>query len=114
MTPSALLERDAPLGALVEALAAAGDGHGSTALISGEAGIGKTSLVQAFVWVAARRGRLLTAACDDLVTPRTLGPLWDAAPADGPLAEALASDREVFAALLAELALQRPTVLVVE
>lgn len=114
MTPSALLERDAPLGALVEALAAAEDGHGSTALISGEAGIGKTSLVQAFVGVAARRGRLLTAACDDLVTPRTLGPLWDAAPADGPLAEALASDREVFAALLAELARERPTVLVVE
>ncbi len=57
MTPSALLERDAPLGALVEALAAAEDGHGSTALISGEAGIGKTSLVQAFVGVAARRMR---------------------------------------------------------
>lgn len=114
MTPPALLERDAPLSALVEALAAAEDGHGSTALISGEAGIGKTSLVEAFVGVAARRGRLLTAACDDLVTPRTLGPLWDAAPADGPLAEALASDREVFAALLAELARERPTVLVVE
>lgn len=110
----ALLERDAPLGVLLGALSGAESGHGSTALISGEAGIGKTSLVQAFVAVARRRGRLLTAACDDLVTPRTLGPLWDAAPADGPLARALRDDREVFAALLEELARERPTVLVIE
>lgn len=110
----ALLERDAPLGALLDALGRAEAGQGSTALISGEAGIGKTSLVQAFVAVASRRGRLLTAACDDLVTPRTLGPLHDAAPVGGPLARALAEDREVFAALMEELARERPTVLVIE
>ena len=67
----ALLERDAPLGVLLGALRGAEAGRGSTALISGEAGIGKTSLVRAFVGRA--RARLLVAACDDLVTPRTLG-----------------------------------------
>ncbi|WP_270006298.1 ATP-binding protein [Solirubrobacter deserti] len=108
----ALLERDAPLGALLGALSRAQAGHGSTALISGEAGIGKTSLVRAFVGEA--RARLLWAACDDLVTPRTLGPLWDAAPSGGPLEAALLEGREVFGALMAELAVERPTVLVIE
>ncbi|MDA0167872.1 LuxR C-terminal-related transcriptional regulator [Solirubrobacter taibaiensis] len=108
----ALLERDAPLGVLLGALRGAEAGRGSTALISGEAGIGKTSLVRAFVGRA--RARLLVAACDDLVTPRTLGPLWDAAPDGGPLARALHEGREVFGALMEELSLERPTVLVIE
>ena len=54
------------------------------------------------------------AACDDLVTPRTLGPLRDAAPDGGPLARALGEGREVFGALMEELSLERPTVLVIE
>ena len=108
----ALLERDAPLSVLLGALRGAEAGRGSTALISGEAGIGKTSLVRAFVGRA--RARLLVAACDDLVTPRTLGPLWDAAPDGGPLARALGEGREVFGALMEELSLERPTVLVIE
>ena len=109
-----LLERDAPLGALLIALEEAEAGHGSTALVSGEAGIGKTSLVRAFAARAGARVRLLQAACDDLVTPRTLGPLHDAAAGtDGPLARALASEEQVFGALLDELA-QTPTVLIVE
>ncbi|HEU4842158.1 MAG TPA: AAA family ATPase, partial [Ilumatobacteraceae bacterium] len=65
-----LLEREAPLGALIGALEDAEAGRGSTALVMGEAGIGKTSLVRAFAEVAAPRARLLSAACDDLVTPR--------------------------------------------
>ena len=74
----ALLEREGPLGALWGALSEASAGLGSTALITGEPGIGKTSLVRAFADRAAGRARLLAAACDDLVTPRTLGPLHDA------------------------------------
>ena len=65
-------------------------------------------------FVGRARARLLVAACDDLVTPRTLGPLWDAAPDGGPLARALAEGREVFGALMEELSLERPTVLVIE
>jgi predicted ATPase len=113
-----LLERDAPLGALLGALADAEAGRGSTALVSGEAGIGKTSLVRAFAAEVGGRARLLQAACDDLVTPRTLGPLHDAAAGtNGPLALALADDGPVdgvFAAVLEELGVSSPTVLIVE
>ena len=110
-----LLEREAPLGALIDALAAAEAGQGSTALVIGEPGIGKTSVVRAFAAEAATRARLLSAACDDLVTPRTLGPLHDAAAGtDGPLAQALSDDGQVFTALMEELAEQRPTVLLIE
>ncbi len=111
---SRLLERDAPLRTLFGALEQAEGGRGSTALVSGEAGIGKTSLVREFAALAGARVRLLQAACDDLVTPRTLGPLHDAAiGTDGPLAQALASEDQVFGALLEELS-QTPTVLIVE
>ena len=80
------------------------DGTGSVVLISGEAGIGKTSLVRAFVVDRTDRVRVLLGACDDLVTPRTLGPLRDAVRGTGgPLATALAGgDRDaVLSALLA-------------
>ena len=111
-----LLERDATLGALHEAVAEAAAGCGSVALVMGEPGIGKTSLVRAFAAEAV--GRVLVTACDDLITPRTLGPLRDAAlDAGGPLAVALADEGPVdgvFAALLDELGLHSPTVLVVE
>jgi hypothetical protein len=43
-----VLEREGPLAVLRDALSAAVAGHGSVALVTGEAGIGKTSLVRAF------------------------------------------------------------------
>ena len=93
-------------------------GRGSVVLVAGEAGIGKTSLVRAFAAEAAERARLLPAACDDLMAPRTLGPLRDAAAGSlGPLAAALADEEPVdgvFTALLEELAAEPPSVLVVE
>ncbi len=110
-----LLERDATLTVLEGAVAAAAAGRGSVALVSGEAGIGKTSLVRAFVADTAGRARLLLAACDDLMAPRTLGPLRDAAGVAGPLAKAMAGDVDgVFSALLDELGASPPTVLVIE
>ena len=113
-----LLERDAELDRLGAALRRAQHGHGSVVLIAGEAGIGKTSLVRAFVRHRGDRARVLLGACDDLVTPRALGPLRDAGrTAGGRLAAALASgDRDtVLAALLGELSdATRPTVLVLE
>ena len=50
-----LLERDAELRRLRETLRGAGQGRGSVVLVSGEAGIGKTSLVRAFAREAAGR-----------------------------------------------------------
>ncbi len=46
-----LLERDHTLEALAQAVSEAAEGRGSVALITGEAGIGKTSLVRTF-WAA--------------------------------------------------------------
>ena len=117
MTRPHVLERGAELQCLEVALHRAATGTGSVVLVSGEAGIGKTSLVRAFVVDRPDRARILLGACDDLVTPRALGPLRDAVRGGGPLAVALAGgDRDaVLSALLAELADgPRPTVLVLE
>src|SRR5689334_9318484 len=117
MSVRELLERDRELAVLDEALRDAQAGRGSIVLVHGEAGIGKTSLVRAFARRTVGRARLLSGACDDLVTPRTLGPLRDAVRGSGPLAAALASgDRDaVLSALLTDLdGGGRPTVLVLE
>jgi predicted ATPase len=114
---AALLERDAELGRLRETLRGAGQGRGSVVLVSGEAGIGKTSLVRAFASEASGAARVLVGACDDLVTPRTLGPFRDMARDAGrPLAEAVdpvAGRDAVFGAVHRELA-GRATVMIVE
>jgi DNA-binding CsgD family transcriptional regulator/tetratricopeptide (TPR) repeat protein len=115
---AALLERDTEQACLDAALDEAAHGAGSVVLVAGEAGIGKTSLVRAFVQAREGQARVLFGACDDLVTPRPLGPLRDAARrVGGPLAAALATgDRDgVLSALLGELSAgPLPTVLVME
>jgi hypothetical protein len=62
---AALLERDDALSTLEAAFGAVVAGHGGVALVSGEAGIGKTSLVRAFVAAERRATRVLAGACDD-------------------------------------------------
>jgi predicted ATPase len=74
-----LLERGPALAALHSALDEALGGTGRVAAVSGDAGIGKTSLVEAFVAAATDRTRVLAGACDDLLAPRALGPLHDIA-----------------------------------
>lgn len=55
-----LLERDIQLGTLDGALKTAAAGHGRVALVSGEAGIGKTSVARAFVEQRGDVGRVLS------------------------------------------------------
>jgi DNA-binding CsgD family transcriptional regulator len=75
-----LLEREPALTALRQALEAARAGDGRCVCLVGEAGIGKTRLLDAFVAQAPGAVQWLRAACDPLHTPRPLGPLIDIAP----------------------------------
>ena len=113
-----ILEREDELAALAGAARDAGDGVGSAVLISGEAGIGKSSLVEAIRGVLPAEGRLLVGYCDDLATPRVLGPLRDLIGSVGTgLTQALAhGDRgEVLEALRGELGwAKQPTVMAIE
>jgi DNA-binding CsgD family transcriptional regulator len=74
-----LLERDQDLARLEAAFAAAQDGHGRIVLVSGEAGIGKTSFVGCFARGHEGRAKVLTGYCDPLSTPSPLGPIHDVA-----------------------------------
>jgi predicted ATPase len=65
-----LLERDPFLRMLDDLLRQAGEGHGQVASISGEAGIGKTSLVERFLEQHQAPTRTLWGACEALFTPR--------------------------------------------
>jgi DNA-binding CsgD family transcriptional regulator/tetratricopeptide (TPR) repeat protein len=113
-----ILERTDELAVLAGAARDAGDNRGSVVLISGEAGIGKSRLVQAIRAVLPADGRFLVGYCDDLSTPRVLGPLRDLVGTVGTaLTRALAhGDRDaVVEALRDELArAAQPTVLAVE
>jgi predicted ATPase len=112
-----LLERDAALAQLESALAEAAGGRGAVALVSGEAGIGKTSLVASFAAAHAVSARVLWGACDDLAVARPLGPFLDIAAGDAPrLGEALREPGRIdaFAAVLAELGRESPTVCAVD
>jgi DNA-binding CsgD family transcriptional regulator len=100
-----LLERDQYLEDLTLWLGAAAGGAGSIALICGEAGVGKTSLLQQFSQ-QQRSTRVLWGACDALFTPRPLAPLHDIArQTKGALLTAIdsgASRDKVFTAVLDE------------
>ena len=112
-----LLEREGCLRDLRVALQDAGGGAGRVALVSGEAGIGKTTLVEQFVRQHASGMHVLWGACDALFTPRPLGPLHDMAPqAHGDWEVLLTPDPDrgtILSAVLAELQ-QRPTIAVFE
>src|SRR5579863_8173276 len=71
-----LLERERYLADLLGWLGAAADRKGCTVLVGGEAGIGKTVLLQELC-ARQRLMRSLWGGCDDLSTPRPLAPLYD-------------------------------------
>src|SRR3954452_17660528 len=72
-----LLERDGELEKLLAALERCRRGSGGVVVIAGEAGLGKTCLIRTLISEAGDRARFLVGACEDLLTPRPLGPLRD-------------------------------------
>jgi DNA-binding CsgD family transcriptional regulator len=85
-----LLERAEPLACLHEAYAEARKRRGGLVFVGGEAGAGKTALVQR--WVAELEIDALWGRCDPLLTPPPLGPLLEIAESSSPVAEALQED----------------------
>jgi DNA-binding CsgD family transcriptional regulator len=112
-----LLERDDVLEHLEGLLSAAREGGGRAVLVRGEAGIGKTSAVRVFSQSHLDDAHVLWGGCDDLLTARPLGPIWDMALDEPALGEALrGQDRHEVFALLLELVARalRPTIMVIE
>jgi DNA-binding CsgD family transcriptional regulator len=126
-----LFERDRELAILRALQEEAAAGRGRIALIGGEAGIGKTALVERFLAQTQSdqtqsdqtqtgqrpTARTLWAPCEALFTPRPLGPLYDIAQQTAsPLRALLESETNratLFSAVFDELA-QAPSILVIE
>lgn len=73
-----LLERDAVLAQLVGIGRRVGRRNGRLVLLRGEAGVGKTAVLAAFVGGLDSSMKVLRGWCDPLAAPRPLGPLIDA------------------------------------
>ncbi len=117
-----LLERTAHLEQLRDYLRQASGGEGKLVLLGGEAGIGKTTLVERFVREAGAAVPPIRAeivSCDGLKMPGPLGSLFEIAQVLGPEVERLLADEaprdRLFRAVLAALAgLKQSLVLVGE
>ena len=92
-------------------------GTGRLTFVSGEAGVGKTTLVRSFDSAARHSARVLVGACDPLAAPRPLGPFIEIGEETGSRLGELVREggraHEVALALVDELE-RRPTILVLE
>jgi predicted ATPase len=74
-----LLERQNSIDELSQMVTDVSAGEGKTVLLSGEAGIGKTTLIKYFIDDLNSSTEVLWGGCEALFTPRPLGPLYDIA-----------------------------------
>src|SRR6266567_3081068 len=104
-TAAPLLERESSLALLNESAAQATGGEGRLVLLGGEAGVGKSALVER-LYRDLPDARWSWSMCDGLFTPRPLGPLFDLADQFGgallELCRAGADREELFRALLCQ------------
>jgi len=112
-----LLDRDvelALLDRLVDDLETSG---GRVVLVRGEAAIGKSTLISAFLDAARSRAEVHIGGCDDLLIPQPLGPFWDMARSEPTLAVPLANgDRAGVLEVVLDLLTRslRPTLIALE
>ncbi len=76
--PVAIVGRDREIGVLDDLLARAADDHGAAAVVEGEAGIGKSTLLTAWMARAARGALVLSGRSDELGGDLPLQPIIDA------------------------------------
>jgi DNA-binding CsgD family transcriptional regulator len=117
MVSSMLLEREAELGILGDLIANLDSTGGKIVLIRGEAGIGKSALVQRFVDSHEAEAYIHYGSCDDLFIPQPLGPFWDMARGEPSLKEPVFSgDRPRALQVVLDLLSRstRPTIIVIE
>lgn len=111
-----LVDREIPFRKLNEAWRDAASA-GCFMLIAGEAGVGKTVLIEQFVRRQEAHARVLWGACDALFTPRPLGPIHDIALQTGGELSRLLSEEaklpQIFAAFLSEVQ-TAPAIVVIE
>jgi DNA-binding CsgD family transcriptional regulator len=113
-----LLEREEYLSALTSQFQIAAGGEGQVAVIFGDAGIGKTSLVESFIKQYEDKASVYWGTCDDLFTPRPLAPLYDiAGKMKSKIIDKLeqgASRPSIFNEFLNELFQKEPCIIVIE
>jgi len=115
-----LLERESHLQQLSAAFdELIGHGVGACALVVGEAGVGKTSLVRRFLDLRLGQADIYWGACEALFTPRPLGPIADIASALPPGLAAQVHTGNTYSGLFPSFLAflrerPRPTVLVIE
>jgi DNA-binding CsgD family transcriptional regulator len=86
-----VLEREADVAQLIAAVDAAAGARGTVVLVSGEAGIGKTTLVRMLREAVRDRARVVIVGCEPLSVPEPLAPFRDLAGVVGGLDAALAN-----------------------
>ncbi len=115
---TAVLERDDQLWRLGQAVGDLLAGHGGVVCVSGAAGLGKTTLVRRATEDAGADVALLLASCEDLSTPRALGPFRDMLLPSGEVlvgaVDAAFDASAVLARLRDVVAAEGPPVIVVE
>jgi DNA-binding CsgD family transcriptional regulator len=114
-----LIEREVPLQTLLKLAERAKNGRGGIVLLSGEAGIGKTTLLECFHDQIGIDYKIMWGGCDPLFTPRTLGPVHDMAKSFGREVNELLAQRSAPASLFSAIhsaldASSQPTILICE
>jgi ATP/maltotriose-dependent transcriptional regulator MalT len=112
-----LLERQSQLESLLRHLREAGTSTGRLIFVCGEAGIGKSTLVEQFIKQTPRTTRFLWGHCDALETSRVLGPINEVIAgmsiAAGTGAAARSPREQLFPEVLARLSPPNPLTIVI-